>query len=137
MITTTRQKRLAKNIVDSLQNNGEDTAKAIVEKSGYTGATLKNPKQVISRAGVQEELQVLGFTEEAAKGVVASILHHSDNDMARLKASDQIFKVLGSYAPVKNENTNVNLNVEITPQEEEIAKKANEDLKKLYGEKET
>lgn len=134
-MATIKQKRLAKEIISSLNQDTPIPSQVMMERAGYGKGVSKTPKRAIESKGVQEELQVLGFSEEAAKGVVASILHHSDNDMARLKASDQIFKVLGSYAPEKRENVNLNLNAQSSPQEEEIAKKANEDLRKLYGEK--
>lgn len=137
-MSTLKQKKLAKELVNNMKSNDPKTAGQILENIGYSKAIAKNPKMAIETVGVQEELEVLGFTEEAAKGVVASIMHHSENDMARLKASDQIFKVVGSYAPERRENLNVNLtaNTESTKEEQEIVQKAEEDLMMLYAEKE-
>ena len=127
---TLKQKKLAKEIVENLESSEPKSAGEILESIGYSKAIAKNPKMAIEGKGVQEELEVLGFSEEAAKGVVASILHHSDNDMARLKASDQMFKVLGSYAPEKRENVNLNLNSNITPKSQALAKQYEEEMRK-------
>lgn len=132
-MATQKQKKLAREIVKNLELDSPKTLGELVENGGYAEVMKKNPKRVIDAKGVKDELEVLGFTEEAAKGVVASILHHSDNDMARLKAADQIFKVQGSYAPEKHQNMNVNVDIgKQDPKEEQIILNAEEELKKLY-----
>lgn len=105
-MSTQRQKRIAKLIVenaglDKPLNNGQ-----IVENSGYGKTMRKYPKRVIETEGVKNELQTLGFSEEGAKSVVQEILYNPKVDPnARLKASDQVFKVQGSYAPEKKDIT--------------------------------
>lgn len=57
---------------------------------------------------------------------------------ARKAALDMAYKLKGSYAPEKRESVNLNVNVtgKPSPKEEEVVNKANEELRKLYGEKE-
>ncbi len=60
---------------------------------------------MIESAGVQEALEDLGFNENSAKKVVAEIMLNEKVDPnARLKATDQVFKVRGSYEADKSVN---------------------------------
>ena len=101
-MATQKQKRVAKLIVanaslDKPLNGGE-----IVENSGYGVSMSKNPQVILNSEGVQDELEVLGFTEENAKKVVQQIMMSEEtDDNARLKAADMVFKVKGTYAPEK------------------------------------
>lgn|ERR1035437_4993773 len=103
-MATRKQKEIARLIVinSSLAkplNYGE-----IVEKGRYTKSMVIKPSVVIKSKGVQEELQKLGFNEYSAKKVVDEIMHDPNVDPgSRLKATDQVFKVVGSYAPEKKE----------------------------------
>lgn len=143
------QKKLAKALAETMLSSEKKTKAEIVESCGYTGTTLKNPKQVIDTKGVQEELEKLLpdylITEKHLEllnkkeivvnkdsGIIYTGQPHSDVK----GALDMAYKVKGSYAPTKTENLNLNLSKEITPKEEEIAKKANDDLRLLYGTKE-
>ena len=55
-------------------------------------------------------LAELGFSETGAKKVVEEIMYNPKTDAsARLKATDQVFKVHGSYAAEKVQTLNVNL----------------------------
>lgn len=109
-MATTRQRRVAKLIIknatlDKPLNGGE-----IVESSGYGVSMKKNPQVVLESEGVKEVLEESGFTEDNAKRVVSEImLSEKVEPNARLKATDQVFKVQGTYAPEKS----VNLNIEV------------------------
>lgn len=74
-------------------------------KVGYSKNVAEaKPKDILGSEGVQEELKALGFTEDNAKKVVESIMLNEDVDAsARLKATDQVFKVHGSYAPERKD----------------------------------
>lgn len=126
-----RQRKLAKELVDNVLSAHPLTTKQIlVDRVGYKLNTVESKaKSVLEHPGLKQAVDDLGFTEEAAKGVVASILHGSENDMARLKAAEQIFKVHGSYAPEKHESKNLNVNVVVDPRSEKIAQKYEDELR--------
>ena len=110
---TTKQKKLAEQIVNNSKLEKPIGAGQMLENVGYAKTLVKQPKKIIETEGVQTALANLGFTEENAKTVVSEILLNpetKDND--RLKAAEQVFKVHGSYAPEKRQS--LNLNVEIT-----------------------
>jgi hypothetical protein len=103
-MATERQKKVAKLIVENVSLDDPLNAGEIVEKSRYSRSMVIKPGVVIESQGVQEELEELGFTEENAKRVVKEIMLNGDIDpSARLKATDQVFKVKGSYAPEKRD----------------------------------
>lgn len=126
-MATLKQKTVARLIIenatlDNPLNDGE-----IVEKSRYSKSMKIKPSLVIKSKGVQEELKVLGFDETSAKEVVSEImLNRKVKPEARLKATDQVFKVVGAYAPEKS----VNLNISI-PNEARI--KSKEAIKQLLN----
>ena|SRR3990167_198634 len=104
---TLRQRKVAKAIVENLQSDEPLTAGKMLEKVRY-GKISKQPSRVIESEGVQEALEDLGFTEDNAKKVVSEIMLDSDNDAnARLKATDQVFKVKGSYASEHQDQVNI------------------------------
>ena len=83
-----------------------------VTRVSYGEGIQKQPSRVLESEGVQEELQVLGFTEKNAKTVVSEIMLNEEADNnSRLKATDQVFKVTGGYAPEKKLNLNANIDV--------------------------
>jgi hypothetical protein len=103
-MATQRQKKLAKVIVENSTKDKPINAGQMLEKVGYSDNLVKQPGRVIESEGVQEELKELGFTEENAKRVVKEIMLNENVDpSARLKATDQVFKVKGSYAPEKRD----------------------------------
>lgn len=103
-MATVKQKKLAKEIVLNSTREKPLNKKAMLEKVGYTTAIANaRASKVIEAPGVKEELEILGFTEEAAKAVVIEIMNSKSVDpSARLKATDQVFKITGSYAPEKS-----------------------------------
>jgi hypothetical protein len=109
-MATVKQKKLAKLIVENATLDKPLNAGQMLEKVSY-GKISKQPSRVLESAGVKEELEVLGFTEEAAMKVVEEIMNNQDVDpSARLKATDQVFKVRGTYAPEKKLIANLNVN---------------------------
>jgi len=117
-MSTTKQKRVARLIIENSTLDKPLNAGQIVGKSRYSHSMVIKPSVVIQSAGVQEELKVLGFTEENAKSVVSSIMLNEFADAgARLKATDQVFKVQGSYAPEKS--VSININTKFSEEEKE------------------
>lgn len=109
---TPRQRKAAKLIVDSamgkaphIKNSGD-----IVIHAGYAASVQEVPHKVLNTSGVDIALEELGFSPENAKKVVSSIMN---NDKAkhvdRLKASDMVFKVHGTYAEQRSINVNVDI----------------------------
>jgi hypothetical protein len=100
---TARQKRVAKLIIENTKLDKPLNGGEIVENSGYGVSMKTNPQVILNSEGVKEALAEQGFTEDSAKRVVESIMLNEDTEPnARLKATDQVFKVLGSYAPEKS-----------------------------------
>lgn len=120
-MATIRQRRVAELIVENATLDNPLTGGEIVESSGYGVSMKKNPQVVLNSDGVKETLEEYGFTEGNAKMVVADIMLNEKVDAgARLKATDQVFKVQGSYAPEKS----VNLNIEVPSEYREKSKQA-------------
>lgn len=72
---------------------------ALVEAGGYATAQARHKSgEIIQSDGVKKALAEKGFSEEAAKKVVAEIMGSSKTKPeTRLKATDQVFRVFGSY----------------------------------------
>lgn len=132
---TARQKRAAKLIIENETLDIPKTGGEIVESSGYGVSMKKNPQVVLESDGVKEALINYGFSEDNAKQVVSEIMLDSDNDPnARLKATDQVFKVHGSYAPEKSAHVNINVNTTDSADElRELALKVREQMRKDYA----
>lgn len=108
-MATERQKALARAIVENASLDKPLNGGELLENVGYSANLVKQPGRIIETAGVQEELAILGFSELNAKTVVQEIMLNGDVDpSARLKATDQVFKVIGAYAPDRNINININ-----------------------------
>ena len=127
---TAKQKKVAELIIENATLDKPMTGGEIVESSGYGVSMKKNPQVVMNSDGVKEALNDFGFNEDNAKKVVSEIMLDSDQDAnARLKATDQVFKVHSTYAPERSQNVNVNVEVS-NPKALEIAKKYEEEIKK-------
>ena len=101
---TLLQQKLAKRIIEVDLSGQRITKQALLESVSY-GKISKQPSRVLKSKGVQEVLAEYGFSEDNAKKVVAKILlSDKSKDENKLKASDQIFKVRGSYAPERHIN---------------------------------
>lgn len=100
-----------------------------------TGNITSTVVQMAKQKGVRKTLKThYGFTDEDARRVVAQILHSEEEKAAdRLAAADKVFKVLGSYAPEKSINLNVQVNKDEDPKtkalREEYERKLKETLK--------
>ena len=126
-MSTQKQKKIADLIIENTNLDKPLNGGEMLEKVGYSDGLQKHPDRVLSSEGVKQALEVAGFNEVNAKTVVSEIMLDPTNDpSSRLKATDQVFKVNGSYAPEKN--INLNLNGEIIPNEElqSLAKQLND-----------
>jgi hypothetical protein len=114
IMATTKQKRVAKLIIENTLLDTPLTGGEIVENSGYGESMKLYPKRVIDTEGVTQALAEYGFTEDNAKRVVTDILLNEDERAeTRLKASDMVFKVHGTYAPEKSTAVNVNVDARL------------------------
>ena len=117
---TIRQKKLAKVIIENSIIDKPLNAGQMLAKVRY-GKISRQPSRVLKSKGVQQALQDEGFSEDNAKKVVTEIMLNSEAEPnARLKATDQVFKVKGSYAPEKS----INLNIEVPTEKQNQAKEA-------------
>jgi hypothetical protein len=108
---TIKQERVAGLIIENALLDKPLNAGQILEKAGYNKNISKTPGKVINSRGVQEELEMAGFSEHAAMKVVDEIMNDKNVDpSARLKATDQVFKVRGTYAPEKSIVANIQVN---------------------------
>lgn len=120
-MSTIRQKKLAKAIVENAKADGKKNAGQLLESVGYPKSTATTyPGKVIKQVGVQEELEALGFNEDGAKRVVEEILYDRRvKPDTRINAAKEVFKVSGSYAPDKT--INLNLDAELAQNERGLA----------------
>jgi len=110
---TVKQRKLAKVIIENSTLDKPENAGQMLEKVGYSKHLVKQPSRVINTEGVQEALEEYGFTIENAKMVVSEIMLNPNIDpSARLKATDQVFKVKDGYAATKSVNINIGLSKE-------------------------
>ena len=137
-MTTQKQKRIAKELIDNTQRKKPDTAQAMVERVGYTRSAAKaKSKEIINSKGVKEAMIEYGFSEDKAKQVVGDILIKGKKEKNKLSAADMIFKVQGTYAPTKSIQLNIEKKI-IDPEILESEQKYNELIKrKLIGRSET
>lgn len=127
-MSTVMQKRVARKLVKAVESDEDITAQEIVLSAGYSPARARKPGEVINTQGVKEELVSLGFSVDKAKEVVGVLMgDEAQPGIVRLKAADMVFKVDGTYAAEKHANLNVN--VEVTQDEETLSLAA-----KMYGE---
>jgi len=128
-MATAKQKKVAKLIVENTKLDKPLDSAEMLESAGYGKGVAKTPKRVLEAEGVKQELEILGFTLEAAQSVVSEIMNNGDaKDGDRLKATDQVFKVRGGYAPEKKVALNVNISSE-SVEAQELADKYEEELR--------
>ena len=95
-------------MIDVMKSNKPITGHELLGRNGYGTGLQHQPSRVLESVGVKQALEDYGFTEDNAKKVVAKILLSSKSrDENKLKASEQIFKVHGSYAPERHLNLNI------------------------------
>ncbi len=100
---TERQKKVAELIVENSTLDKPLNMGQMLEKVGYSKNVIESkPGEILKSEGVREALDELGFNEKNAKTVVSEIMLNPDEESRdRLKATDQVFKVHGSYVPDK------------------------------------
>ncbi len=109
---TVRQKRVAKLIIENTALDKPKTGGEIVESSGYGVSMKKNPQVILESDGVKTALNDYGFNEDNAKRVVSEImLNTKERADARLKATDQVFKVHKSYGSDGEGNRTLIINI--------------------------
>ena len=101
------QKKVALNLIDnSLKIKFRTTLDLLVD-AGYTAkSAAANAKSIISSKGVIQALADMGFTESLAKATIANIMVNGREEN-KLRASENILKVVGAYAPDKHINVNM------------------------------
>jgi phage terminase small subunit len=117
--TLTKKQR---KFVNEYADSGNGTQAVIKAKYKVKNAKVAGVIAVenLAKPSIQNELEILGFNENTAKRVVSEILTDDTIEpQHRLKASEQVFKVQGSYAPEKN--INLNLDAELTKNEGGLA----------------
>ena len=124
---TILQERLAEKIIENARAAEPMRKGEILASVGYSPVTAKQrPQEVIEQKGVQEALRARGFDPENAKRVVTEIMNNEDEKGdTRLRASDMVFKVYGTYAPEKT------LNLALSAQLENVVKLDDTTLAKL------
>jgi hypothetical protein len=134
---TQRQKRVAKLIIENATLDKPLTGGEMLANVSYSAGLQKQPSRILESEGVREALNDYGFSEDNAKRVVAGILNEPKAaNKDRLKASELVFKVHGTFAPEKSINLNANVDMSTAPTEtQEIAREYEEKLKaKLLNE---
>lgn len=132
-MATTKQKKLARAIIENAVAEQPLNKQQLVESVGYSVLTAdRASKDIIGSRGVRSELVLLGFNEDTAKDVVAEILIGGENDTVKLKAAEIVFKVHGTFAPEKQ--INVNVDVESSDDIKSLTAKLNELHKERMGE---
>lgn len=113
-----RQRKAARGVIEAYKQKKPISGGQIVKEAGYGTGLQTQPQRVLNSVGVQIALNDYGFTEDNAKKVVASILlSRKTKDENKLKASDLVFKVHGTYAPEKSINLNVSATAQLSDQE--------------------
>ncbi|MDP6387740.1 MAG: hypothetical protein QGG63_00455 [Candidatus Pacebacteria bacterium] len=110
-MTTFKQKRLAEEIINNSKKEKPFNKSQLLETAGYSRTVAQaTPQKIIEQKGVKEELKLLGFDEGNAKKVVSEIMLNSKEDSnTRLRATDQVFKVAGSYVADKTRDKPINI----------------------------
>lgn len=110
-MTTFKQKKLAEEIVNNSKRDKPFNKSQLLEVAGYSKTVAQaTPQKIIEQKGVKEELKLLGFDEKSAKKVVSEImLNNKEDSNTRLRATDQVFKVAGSYIADKVGSKPINI----------------------------
>lgn len=108
-LSTIRRKQVAKKIAEKILKGEHTTASKLLQDVGYSKTTAEHKqKEILSSPEVQAELEKVGFTEMKAMQVLSSIMNSNivyemvtpDN---QIRAAQEVFKVMGSYAPEKKQ----------------------------------
>lgn len=114
---TKKQRGFIKDYVQT--GNGTQSALKNYDTDDYKTAGVIAVEN-LAKPRILAELESLGFNENGAKKVVEEIMYNPMVDAnARLKATDQVFKVHGSYAAEKTQSVNINLEGKLNTSDEE------------------
>lgn len=127
MGVTLRQRKAAKKVKEVIEKNLDISGGALLKSVGYGTGLQNQPGRVFESEGFKDALKDLGFSLEAADGVVARILR-TGKEENQLKASDQIYKRLGGYQAEKH--INVNIEAPASPEVKELTEKLNDIYKR-------
>lgn len=109
-MSTLKQKKLAMKVVEALQSDNPPNQQDLLISAGYSPLTASNSSsRQLEQKGVIEELERLGFCVEAADNVIFDLLKRGRKEETRIKASQEIYKRMGAYAPEKKASVNVNV----------------------------
>lgn len=130
-MTTIRQRKLAQAIIENSTREKPLTKKELVVSSGYAEMSAESSSGfLIDQQGVKDALNEYGFTEDNAKRVVAEILLNEDESgKNRLKASELVFKVHGTFAPEKSLTVTMNGTIENEDEGTSLAEEYEEKLR--------
>jgi hypothetical protein len=122
---TILQKNLANEIIENTKRKKPKNKKEMLVSVGYAQSVAgAKANEIIEQKGVIEALEELGFNENTAKKVVKEIMLNEKTDPnTKLKATDQVFKVMGSYKEGDKGNTFNFINVISREQKERIARR--------------
>ena len=114
-MATIKQRKIAKLIIENTTAAVPLNGGQMLESVGYAIGLQKQPGRILESEGVKSALEKAGFSEDNAKKVVAEIMMNEEADnSSRLKATDQVFKIHGTYAPEKRQSLNVNVDAEVS-----------------------
>ena len=131
-MATQKQKKVARlivenTVIDKPLNGGQMLAKVGYSKSMQTAKV----NDVLDSQGVRDELEILGFTTSNAKKVVSEIMLNEKVDPnARLKATDQVFKVNKEYSDAPLGNTFIQPVVVVFGQDDPLSRQLKQNVKK-------
>lgn len=122
---TNLQRNLAREIISNSKRKKPLNKKQLVVSSGYGEVTAdRHASEVIEQVGVLEALNDFGFSVDNAKKVVGNILNDERvKPETRIRASEQVFKVHGTYAPDKS--ININIEADASNEVKELTEKLN------------
>lgn len=112
-MSTILQQNLAKEIIKNVKRKKPLNKKDLVVMGGYSETVAKaKPDVIISQKGVTDALEDYGFSLDNAKKVVTSImLDTKQKAEARLRATDQVFKVNHAYEDGSNTTRPIIINM--------------------------
>lgn len=140
-MSTIKQKRVAKALVENLSKPTPDLLTDVLVNAGYGKGVAKTPDRVIESVGVQKELERL-MPDEALADIHAKLLRKQEVIVSKddgiqftgqphsdvKGALDMAYKLKGAYAAEKHETKSLNVNVNVDPRAEEIARKYEDEL---------
>ncbi len=112
-MSTILQQNLAKEIIKNAKRKKPLNKGQLVELGGYSKTVAEaKPDAIMSQKGVTDALEDYGFSLDNAKKVVTSImLDNKQKSEARLRATDQVFKVHHAYEDGSNTTRPIIINM--------------------------